>query len=188
VDNPLRRPAVGEAGREALDQPDRPVGRPEQQPARVRGDLAAIEIRYHRTAIDAAKAGGAHDPRAAQLARPRAPRGAVRPIVVDAPVAGDLAVDRAPVAAEPLGDLVDAHTHLNQAAQAASLLGGFADLLRAREGPPWDLRWWTWLRKPCRSMKASFALERLGGVGPDGGASVRPVQQPGGVGDHHPAR
>ena len=52
VDNPLRRPAVGEAGREALDQPDRPVGRPEQQPARVRGDRAAIEIRHHRPAID----------------------------------------------------------------------------------------------------------------------------------------
>ena len=52
VDHPLRRPAVGEAGREALDQPDRPVGRPEQQPARVRRDRAAIEIRHHRTAID----------------------------------------------------------------------------------------------------------------------------------------
>ena len=52
VDHPLRRPAVDEAGREALDEPDRPVGRPEQKPARVRGDRAAIEIRHHRTAID----------------------------------------------------------------------------------------------------------------------------------------
>ena len=55
VHHPLRRPAVGEAGREALDQPDRPVGRPEQQPARVRGDRAAVEIRHHRAAIDPCK-------------------------------------------------------------------------------------------------------------------------------------
>ena len=50
VDHPIRRPAIGEAGREALDQPDRPVGRPEQQPAGVRGDRAAIEIRHHSAA------------------------------------------------------------------------------------------------------------------------------------------
>ena len=35
VDHPLRRPAIREAGREALDEPDRPVGRSEQQPAGV---------------------------------------------------------------------------------------------------------------------------------------------------------
>jgi len=52
VDHPFRRPPVGEAGREALDEPDRPVGRPEQQPAGVRGDRAAIEIRHHSAAID----------------------------------------------------------------------------------------------------------------------------------------
>ena len=33
--NPLRRPTVGEAGREALEEPGRPVGRPEQKPAGV---------------------------------------------------------------------------------------------------------------------------------------------------------
>ena len=52
VDHSFRRPTVGEAGREALDEPDRPVGRSEQEPARVRGDRAAPEIRHHRTAID----------------------------------------------------------------------------------------------------------------------------------------
>ena len=52
VDHPLRSPAVAEAGREALHEPDRPVGRPEQEPARVRGDRTALEIRYHRTAVD----------------------------------------------------------------------------------------------------------------------------------------
>ena len=52
VHHPLRSTAVDEAGREALDAPDRPVGRLEQQHARVRADLAAVEIRHHRTAID----------------------------------------------------------------------------------------------------------------------------------------
>ena len=55
VHHPVRRPAVREAGREALDQPDRPVGRSEQQPAGVRGDRTALEIRHHRTAIDPCK-------------------------------------------------------------------------------------------------------------------------------------
>ena len=55
VDHPFRRPTVGEASREALDEPDRPVGRPEQQPAGVRGDRTPIEIRHHRAAIDACK-------------------------------------------------------------------------------------------------------------------------------------
>ena len=55
MNHPFRRPTVGEAGREALDEPDRPVGRPEQQPARVRGDRTPIEIRHHRAAIDACK-------------------------------------------------------------------------------------------------------------------------------------
>src|SRR5690606_8361810 len=36
--------------------------------------------------------------------------------------AGELAVDRAPVAAEPPGNLADAQAHLYHAAQAASLL------------------------------------------------------------------
>ena len=60
VDHPLRRPAIREAGREALDEPDRPVGRPEQQPAGVRGDRAALEIRHHRTAIDACESHRLH--------------------------------------------------------------------------------------------------------------------------------
>ena len=52
VDQPIRRPAIGEAGREALDEPDGPIGRPEQQPAGVRGDRSAFEIRHHSAAID----------------------------------------------------------------------------------------------------------------------------------------
>jgi hypothetical protein len=55
VDHPIHRPPVGEAGREALDEPDRPVGRPEQQPAGVRGDRATLEIRHHRPAIGPCK-------------------------------------------------------------------------------------------------------------------------------------
>ena len=51
VDQPAPASGVREAGREALDEPDRPVGRSEQEPARVRRDRAALEIRHHRTAI-----------------------------------------------------------------------------------------------------------------------------------------
>ena len=46
------RAAVGEAGREPLDQADRPIGRAEQQRAGVRGDLAAVERRHHLAPLD----------------------------------------------------------------------------------------------------------------------------------------
>jgi hypothetical protein len=54
--HPPRHPAVAEAGGEALDQPDGPVGRAQQQRARVRGDRAAAEICHHGASIDACKA------------------------------------------------------------------------------------------------------------------------------------
>jgi len=41
-----------EAGGEPLDQPDRPIGRPEQQRTGVRGGLAAVERGHHLTALD----------------------------------------------------------------------------------------------------------------------------------------
>ena len=44
-----------------------------------------------------AQAGGAHNLRAAQLARPGAAARAVRPVAVGAPVARKLALDRTPV-------------------------------------------------------------------------------------------
>jgi hypothetical protein len=47
----LRRSAVGEARREALNDPERPVVWSEQRPARVRGDRTAIKIHHHRTLI-----------------------------------------------------------------------------------------------------------------------------------------
>jgi hypothetical protein len=51
----LRRPMVAKAPGKALDQPDRPVGRTEQQGAGVRGDRAAIERDDHRAPLDACK-------------------------------------------------------------------------------------------------------------------------------------
>jgi hypothetical protein len=45
-------PTVIEAGGEPLDQTDRPIGRAQQQPAGVRGDLAAVERGHHRAALD----------------------------------------------------------------------------------------------------------------------------------------
>jgi hypothetical protein len=68
-----------------------------------------------------AQAGGARDLRAAQLARPGAPRGAVQPVAVDIPVAPEFAVDRGSMPPQPAGDLALAHAHLHQTAQAASL-------------------------------------------------------------------
>jgi hypothetical protein len=35
-----------------LDQPDRPIGRPEQERAGVRGDLAPVERGHHLAALD----------------------------------------------------------------------------------------------------------------------------------------
>ena len=102
-----------------------------------------------------AKAGGARDPRAAQLALPGPPRGAVRPVAVGAPVAGELALDRAPVAAEPPGDLADAQAHLHQAAQAASLLKAEVAVSLSHGGPGHSRcrTWFVSLRRPkdCRT-------------------------------------
>ena len=50
------RPAsVGEASRQAPHQTDRPVRGPEQQRARVRGHLAAVERRHHLASFDGFK-------------------------------------------------------------------------------------------------------------------------------------
>ena len=43
---------VAEAGREAIDETDRPIGRAKQQRAGVRSDASAVESRHHRTAFD----------------------------------------------------------------------------------------------------------------------------------------
>jgi hypothetical protein len=52
----LLRPAVGKAPGKSIDHPDRPVGRPQQQPAGIRGDLATVKAGDHRTSFDACKA------------------------------------------------------------------------------------------------------------------------------------
>jgi hypothetical protein len=49
----FRRQAVAEAPCEPLDQADRPVRRPQQQPAGIRGDLAAVNGGHHRPPLDA---------------------------------------------------------------------------------------------------------------------------------------
>ena len=46
---------VAEAGREPIDETDRPVGRAKQQRAGVRGHASAVENRHHRTAFDGYK-------------------------------------------------------------------------------------------------------------------------------------
>jgi hypothetical protein len=55
----VRHPAgiapVGEAGGEAVHQPDRPVGGAEQQRARIRADRPAAEIRHQIAAIEPCK-------------------------------------------------------------------------------------------------------------------------------------
>jgi Arc/MetJ family transcription regulator len=48
----LRRAAVGEASRQALHQPDRPIRGAQQQRAGVRGHLATVEGSDHRAAFD----------------------------------------------------------------------------------------------------------------------------------------
>jgi hypothetical protein len=45
-------PSVIEAGSEPLDQTDGPIGRAQQQPAGIRGDLAAIKGGHHLAALD----------------------------------------------------------------------------------------------------------------------------------------
>ena len=45
-------PAIGEAAGKPLDQPDRPIGRAEQQCPGIRGDLATVKRGDHLTALD----------------------------------------------------------------------------------------------------------------------------------------
>jgi hypothetical protein len=51
----LRRAAVGETLGEPIDQPDRPVRRPQQQGSGIRCHLAAVKPRHHRAPFDACK-------------------------------------------------------------------------------------------------------------------------------------
>ena len=55
VRDPAGIAAVGEAGGEAVDEPDRPVGRAEQQRPGVRADRPAAEIRHQIAAIEPCK-------------------------------------------------------------------------------------------------------------------------------------
>jgi len=48
----LRAAKVAEAGREAIDEADRPVGRAKQHPASVRSDASAVERSLNPTAFD----------------------------------------------------------------------------------------------------------------------------------------
>jgi hypothetical protein len=51
----LRRAAVRKTSGKPLDQPDRPIRRPQQQRTRIRGDLAAVKPGHHRAPLDACK-------------------------------------------------------------------------------------------------------------------------------------
>ena len=51
----FRRAAVGKTRGKPIDQPDRPVRRPQQQGSGIRGDLAAVKPGHHRTPLDACK-------------------------------------------------------------------------------------------------------------------------------------
>ena len=51
----LRPPAVGETPGKAFGQPDRPIGRTEQQRASIRGDRPAVEPRHHDAARSLSK-------------------------------------------------------------------------------------------------------------------------------------
>jgi len=53
--NQLLRPAVAETLRKPIDQPDRLVRCPQQQPAGIRGDLAAVKSSHYRAPLDACK-------------------------------------------------------------------------------------------------------------------------------------
>ena len=111
-----------------------------------------------------AQAGGALDLRAPQLARPGPALGAVRPVAVDASVARELAVDRAPVPAEPAGDLALAQAHLHQAAQAASLLKREVAVCLSH-GDPGHSRCRTWfvsLRPRLQDHQVEAFLSELG--------------------------
>jgi hypothetical protein len=49
------RAAVGKTPSKPLDQPERPIRRPQQQGTRIRGHLAAVEPCHHRAPFDACK-------------------------------------------------------------------------------------------------------------------------------------
>jgi hypothetical protein len=51
----LRRAAVGRTIGKPIDQPDRPIRRPQQQRSGIRGHLAAAKSRHHRPPFDACK-------------------------------------------------------------------------------------------------------------------------------------
>jgi hypothetical protein len=51
----LRRAAVDETLGKPIDQPDRPVRRPQQQGSGIRSDLAALKPGHHHTPLDACK-------------------------------------------------------------------------------------------------------------------------------------
>ena len=104
-----------------------------------------------------AQAGGARDLRAAQLARPGPAVGAVRSVAVDAPVALELALDRAPVPAQTPGDLADAEAHLHHAAQAASLLKAEV-AVSLSHGDPGHSRCRTWFVDLARFSDRISAL------------------------------
>jgi hypothetical protein len=51
----IRRAAVGETVSKPIDEPDRPVRRPQQQGSAIRGHPAAVKSGYHRAPLDACK-------------------------------------------------------------------------------------------------------------------------------------
>jgi hypothetical protein len=53
--NQLWAARVTEAGRETIDEPDRPVSRAKQHRAGVRSDASAVKSRHHRTPLDGYK-------------------------------------------------------------------------------------------------------------------------------------
>jgi len=69
-----------------------------------------------------AKVDGALALRAAQFPHPGPAVSAIRAIIIDAPVSGDLTVDRPSIPTKPAGDLTSPEAHFHQAAQAASLV------------------------------------------------------------------
>jgi hypothetical protein len=69
-----------------------------------------------------AKVDGALDLRATQFAHPGPAVSAIRAIIIDAPVSGDLPVDRPSMPTKSAGDLASPKAHFHQAAQAASFV------------------------------------------------------------------
>ena len=77
VHDQVRTARVGEAGSEALDQPDRPVGAAQQQRPGVRRDRAAVECCHYGASLDGCK----FQLRRATLCRHRGP-----PLLSDKPL------------------------------------------------------------------------------------------------------